>query len=55
MKKILVMFALLTGLSACSAGIGIEDYGQRSNNASIDTLGSASAQASIGIIPAADD
>jgi hypothetical protein len=55
MKKILVMVALLAGLSACSAGIGIEDYGQRSNNAANDALGSASVQASIGSVPASDN
>jgi hypothetical protein len=55
MKKILVMVALLAGLSACSAGIGIEDYGPRSNNAANDVLGSAYVQASIGSISATAD
>jgi hypothetical protein len=55
MNKVLAMFALVVGLSACYAGFGIGDNGQHSNYVETSTLGSAVAQASIGTVPASGD
>ncbi|MGO8914835.1 MAG: hypothetical protein ACLQJR_02880 [Stellaceae bacterium] len=55
MNKVLAMLALLVGLSACHVGVGIGDNGQPPAYAATDTLGSALAQASMGIVPATGD
>jgi len=52
-SKVLGMFALLVGLSACNAGFGIGDKGP--TYVATDALASAVAQASIGIVPATGD
>jgi hypothetical protein len=44
------MIALLIGLSACQAGMGIGDDGQQPTSAATDAWGSALAQASIGTV-----
>jgi len=51
MKKVLALFALMVGLSACHAGFGIGDNGQHRTYASADPLELAIAQASIGTLP----
>jgi hypothetical protein len=55
MNKVLAMFALVVGLSACHAGFGIGDNGQHPNYVATDTLGSAVAQASMITVPASGD
>jgi hypothetical protein len=50
MNKILTMIALVVALSACHAGFGIGDNGQRPNYVATDAPGSAVAQASIGSV-----
>jgi hypothetical protein len=52
MSKVLALFALLVGLAACHAGIGIGDNGQHPTYVATDPLGSAIAQASIGMVAA---
>jgi hypothetical protein len=52
MNKVLALFALLVGLTACHAGIGIGDNGQHPNYVATDPLGSAIAQASMGTVVA---
>ena len=54
MKKVLAMFALVVGLSACHAGFG-RDNGQHPHYVATSPLGSAVAQASMGIAPASGD
>jgi hypothetical protein len=48
MTKVLALLAMLIGVSACHAGIGIGDNGQHRTYASAGPLASATAQASIG-------
>jgi hypothetical protein len=55
MNKVLAMFALVVGLSACHAGFGIGDNGQNPNYLVTNAMGSAVAQASIGTVPASGD
>jgi hypothetical protein len=50
MKMVVVMIALLIGLTACHAGIAIGDNGQQPTYAGTDAWGSALAQASIGTV-----
>jgi hypothetical protein len=50
MNKIAAMIAVLIGLSACQAGMGIGDYNQQPNSAATDAWVSALAQASIGTV-----
>jgi hypothetical protein len=52
MTKILALFALLIGVSACHAGFGVGDNGQHRTYAAADPLESAVAQASLGTLPA---
>jgi hypothetical protein len=48
MKKVLALFAMLIGLSACHASLGVGDSGQDRSYASAGPLELAIAQASIG-------
>lgn len=55
MKKALAMFAVVVGLSACHAGSGIGDNRQPPHSVATSTLGSAVAQAAMGIVSASGD
>ena len=48
MSKLMTIVALLVGLSACHAGFGVGDNGQRSTYVANNAWESAIAQASIG-------
>jgi hypothetical protein len=54
MGKLMAIVALVVGLSGCHAGFGIGDNGQAPTYVASDALGSAVAQASIGITGTAD-
>jgi hypothetical protein len=55
MNKVLALCALLVGLAACHAGMGIGDNGQHPTYVVTDPLGSAFAQASMGTVVTSGD
>jgi outer membrane lipopolysaccharide assembly protein LptE/RlpB len=55
MSKVVMMIALLVGLSACHAGFGLGDNGQSPIHVATNAWQSAVAQGSVGtMLPAAD-
>jgi hypothetical protein len=55
MIKLLAVIALLAGLTACQGGFGVDAPSSTTAGAATDTLGSGVAQASIGVMSAADE